>query len=93
MNGKGVREPGPVVVEVTFKDGKPILPTHAAGFADEYAVYLAPTLLGNPALGLFGLPERPAVCGSLVPAADMCGDGREHAMAWLTRLERATQPV
>ncbi len=41
---------------------------------------------------LFGQPERPAVCSSLAPGLEMCGDNREHAMTWLTRLERATQP-
>ncbi len=41
---------------------------------------------------LFGLPERPAVCSSLSPGPEMCGETREHAMAWLNRLERATQP-
>ncbi|MDP3832914.1 MAG: YkgJ family cysteine cluster protein [Hydrogenophaga sp.] len=41
---------------------------------------------------LFGQPERPAVCGSLAPGPEMCGERREHAMAWLTRLERDTEP-
>jgi len=41
---------------------------------------------------LFGLPERPAVCSSLRPSADMCGDNREHAMRFLHRLEQATRP-
>ena len=41
---------------------------------------------------LFGRPERPAVCGGLQPAADMCGSGREDALAWLGRLERDTTP-
>lgn len=41
---------------------------------------------------LFGQPERPAVCSSLAPGPEMCGQSREHAMAWLTRLEHATQP-
>lgn len=41
---------------------------------------------------IFGRPERPAVCGGLQPAADMCGDNRAHAIAWLTDLERATSP-
>lgn len=41
---------------------------------------------------LFGQPERPAVCSSLAPGPEMCGETREQAMAWLTRLERATQP-
>ena len=41
---------------------------------------------------LFGLPQRPAVCGSLKPDLEMCGSERSHAMQWLTRLERATAP-
>jgi len=41
---------------------------------------------------LFGLPERPAVCGSLQPSAEMCGDNREQAMLWLGQLEGATAP-
>jgi hypothetical protein len=42
---------------------------------------------------LFGRPERPAVCASLEPQPAMCGSSRAEAMAWLTRLERATQPA
>ncbi len=42
---------------------------------------------------LFGLPERPAVCGSLAPGPEMCGPDRVHAMAWLTRLEQQTAPT
>lgn len=42
---------------------------------------------------LFGLPERPAVCGSLQPGAEMCGDSREHALHWLGWLEAQTAPV
>ena len=41
---------------------------------------------------LFGQPERPAVCGSLQPSAEMCGSTREHAMVWLARLEAHTAP-
>jgi hypothetical protein len=41
---------------------------------------------------LFGRPERPAVCASLQPSAEMCGHSREHAMQWLGRLEAQTQP-
>jgi hypothetical protein len=41
---------------------------------------------------LFGLPERPAVCASLRPSAEMCGDTREHALRFLDRLEHATRP-
>lgn len=42
---------------------------------------------------LFGRPERPAVCGSLQPAPEMCGADRTHALAWLTRLEHQTHPA
>ena len=41
---------------------------------------------------IFGHPERPAFCGGLQPAADMCGSSREAAMIWLADLERATAP-
>jgi hypothetical protein len=39
---------------------------------------------------LFGLAERPRVCASLRPSTEMCGTSREHALAWLGRLERLT---
>ncbi len=42
---------------------------------------------------LFGDPRRPAVCGSLAPCAEMCGDDREQALAYLQSLERATRPA
>lgn len=41
---------------------------------------------------LFGRPERPAVCSPLKPSLEMCGSERSHAMLWLARLERVTQP-
>ncbi len=41
---------------------------------------------------IFGQPERPAVCGSLEPSAEMCGDSREQAMRWLGWMEQSTQP-
>ncbi len=41
---------------------------------------------------LFGRPERPAVCTGLRPSAEMCGDNRDQAMLWLSRLERQTRP-
>jgi uncharacterized protein len=41
---------------------------------------------------LFGRPERPAFCGGLQPSQEMCGHGREQAMAWIASLERATRP-
>lgn len=39
---------------------------------------------------LFGKPERPAVCGSLMPSLEMCGDSREQAMRFLGWLEQVT---
>ncbi|MEW6100327.1 MAG: YkgJ family cysteine cluster protein [Pseudomonadota bacterium] len=42
---------------------------------------------------LFGRPERPAVCTSLLPHEDMCGASREQAMRWLGRLEQETMPA
>jgi hypothetical protein len=41
---------------------------------------------------LFGRPERPAVCASLQPSHEMCGDSPAQALAWLSRLEGATSP-
>ncbi|MEY5098301.1 MAG: hypothetical protein RJA36_1020 [Pseudomonadota bacterium] len=41
---------------------------------------------------LFGQPERPAVCASLQPGREMCGEHREQAMAFLQALEHATRP-
>jgi Fe-S-cluster containining protein len=41
---------------------------------------------------LFGRPERPTVCVSLRPHADMCGSGKGQAMRWLTHLETLTRP-
>lgn len=39
---------------------------------------------------IFGQPSRPAVCGSLKPSAEMCGETREQAMIFLHRLESLT---
>lgn len=51
-----------------------------------------PHLDGGLRCRLFGLPERPAVCASLAPNAEMCGSDRTHALLFLQRLELATQP-
>jgi len=48
-------------------------------------------LLPDYRCALFGRPERPAVCVSLRPTEEMCGPGRDTALAYLTALERATQ--
>jgi hypothetical protein len=42
--------------------------------------------------GVFGRAERPAFCAGLQPSAEMCGESREHALAYLARLEQETQP-
>ncbi|HEY0295980.1 MAG TPA: YkgJ family cysteine cluster protein [Bordetella sp.] len=41
---------------------------------------------------IFGHPDRPQVCGSLMPAAEMCGDSREQALRWLGYVEEMTAP-
>jgi len=40
---------------------------------------------------LFGQPERPAVCGSLRPSLEMCGQSADEAYAHLIHLEIATR--
>ncbi|MBI2498561.1 MAG: YkgJ family cysteine cluster protein [Opitutae bacterium] len=50
-------------------------------------------LLPDYRCALFGNPERPAVCASLRPTAEMCGSSRAEALAHLDGLELATQPV
>ena len=49
-------------------------------------------LLPDYRCAIFGKPERPAVCNSLRPSQEMCGDCREEALAGLTALELATRP-
>lgn len=39
---------------------------------------------------IFGHPGRPAVCASLMPSREMCGDTRAQAMFFLTELDRLT---
>jgi len=41
---------------------------------------------------IFDDPRRPAVCGGLRPALEMCGTTREHALNFLHGLETATRP-
>jgi uncharacterized protein len=41
---------------------------------------------------LFGSPERPLVCVSLRPSAEMCGQTNDAALIYLTLLEDATTP-
>ncbi|MBL8491258.1 MAG: YkgJ family cysteine cluster protein [Rhodocyclaceae bacterium] len=49
-----------------------------------------PHLDGGLRCGLFGRTERPACCSGLQPSREMCGDDREHALAWLADLEMRT---
>ena len=42
---------------------------------------------------IYGRPDRPIVCASLRPSAEMCGDTAEDAYAWLMALEYATRPT
>ena len=42
---------------------------------------------------LFGRPERPAVCLSLRPSAEMCGASTAEALLYLTELEHLTRPA
>lgn len=48
-------------------------------------------LLPDYGCALFGKPERPAVCVSLRPSAEMCGASRDEAMSYLAGLEVATR--
>ena len=43
--------------------------------------------------GIFSDPLRPAVCASLKPRLDMCGENREFALHYLGQLELHTAPV
>jgi hypothetical protein len=47
---------------------------------------------GDHRCAIFGRPDRPQVCASLMPSVEMCGDGRTHAMQWIERLESQTAP-
>ncbi|MBH1941843.1 YkgJ family cysteine cluster protein [Mobilitalea sibirica] len=40
---------------------------------------------------LFGTKERPAVCISLKPSIEMCGENLQEAMQYLEELERVTK--
>src|SRR5690606_21742572 len=42
---------------------------------------------------IFGQPERPEVCNRLRPNQEMSGDSMEHALLYLTELERLTAPT
>jgi len=56
--------------------------------AGERCVQLLPDLR----CAIFGRPERPAVCVSLRPLADICGVNRLEALSLLAAMEIATAP-
>jgi hypothetical protein len=47
-------------------------------------------LTGDLRCGIYGRPERPAVCASFPAMADHCGSGRDEALQLLGDLERIT---
>jgi hypothetical protein len=49
-------------------------------------------LTGDLRCDLWQRPERPAVCSSLRPQAEMCGADRDQAMATIIGWERLTAP-
>lgn len=56
--------------------------------AGERCVQLLPDLR----CAIFGQPDRPAVCASLRPLADICGLNRLDALRLLAAMEIATAP-
>jgi hypothetical protein len=42
---------------------------------------------------IFGQPQRPSVCGQLMPSQEMCGTSTAEALIWLTKLEIDTRPA
>jgi Fe-S-cluster containining protein len=42
---------------------------------------------------IYGQPDRPEVCVRLRPNREMCGETMQDALAYLARLEAATQPT
>jgi hypothetical protein len=50
-------------------------------------------LSANNQCQLFGKPERPAVCSSLQPSQEMCGDSAQEALTYLSFLEQSTRPA
>jgi uncharacterized protein len=51
-----------------------------------------PHLTADNRCAIFGSADRPAVCGGIQPAAEMCGDSSTEAMATLVRWEALTAP-
>jgi Fe-S-cluster containining protein len=49
-------------------------------------------LVENERCAVFNSTQRPAFCAGLKPSSEMCGESREHALAWLMQMEFATRP-
>lgn len=49
-------------------------------------------LTPDNACSIHGGMNYPAVCGSLSPSLEMCGDSNEYAFAYLAELEQKTLP-
>jgi hypothetical protein len=49
-------------------------------------------LLPDMRCALFGQPDRPTVCASLRPTAEMCHASRDGALTYLAGLEFTTKP-
>lgn len=56
--------------------------------AGERCLHLQPDNL----CGLFGKPERPAVCSSFQPMVDTCGQSRAEAFELIAAMEVETHP-
>jgi hypothetical protein len=41
---------------------------------------------------IYNHTDYPDVCRRLIPANDICGDNRDEAVEYLSKLERITQP-
>jgi uncharacterized protein len=48
-------------------------------------------LMADFRCAIFATAQRPTCCSGLQPSAEMCGETREQALAWLAALEIATQ--
>jgi len=69
-----------------------ISPIHPALPHGKRAGERCPHLTDDVRCELFGSPDRPPVCSSLRPSAEMCRDSAAAAMAGLVLLESLTAP-
>lgn len=50
-------------------------------------------LTADYSCAIYGHPDRPACCGALRPAPEICGTTREEALTLIADLERLTSPA